>query len=286
MAHGSRAARHTGDMADALLAGKVALVTGAGNGIGRATARLFAEHGAAVAVVDVQHDLAREVAEQIVQAGGTAHAFGADVSVDEEVQRTIEAAANQLGGLQILINNAGISGGGNVAVDGMPLERWDRTMRINLRAHLVAAQCALPWLRQRGGAIVGTASSAGLTSLPGSADYAISKAGVVMLTRQLAAEWGKYGIRVNCVAPGVIDTGFGQPRQPGQERPPRDPRRYEYRSQFIPLGRVGTAEDIAGVMLFLASDLAGFVTGQAILADGGELTNVKQALGWGRPPVG
>jgi NAD(P)-dependent dehydrogenase (short-subunit alcohol dehydrogenase family) len=103
-----------------------------------------------------------------------------------------------------------------------------------------------------------------------------------MLTRQLAAEWGQYGIRVNCVSPGVIDTGFGQPRARGQERPPRDPQRYAYRAQFIPLGRVGTAEDIAKVILFLASDLAGFVSGQNILADGGELPNVKQALGWGR----
>jgi NAD(P)-dependent dehydrogenase (short-subunit alcohol dehydrogenase family) len=265
-----------------LLEGKSALVTGGANGMGRAAARLFAGQGAAVGVVDVVEELAMEVAEQIEAEGGRAIGVRADVASEHDVRNAIDTVVSQFGGLHVLVNNAGVSGGGNAPMEDMPQERWDRTFDINLRAHLMAARAAFPYLKRQGGAIVGTSSSAGLTGLPGSGDYAVSKTGVIALTRQLAAEWGKYGIRVNCISPGVIDTGFGRPRERGQERPASDPQRYAFRTQFIPLGRVGTAEDIAKVMLFLASDLSSFVTGQNILVDGGELTNVKMALGWGR----
>jgi NAD(P)-dependent dehydrogenase (short-subunit alcohol dehydrogenase family) len=275
---------YDGTLADLknLLEGKSALVTGGANGMGRAAARLFASHGASVGVVDVAEDLALEVAEQIEAEGGRAIGVRADVASEKDLHDAVETVASQFGGLHVLVNNAGVSGGGNAPIEDMPQERWDRTFDVNLRAHLLAARAAFPWLKTNGGAIVGTSSSAGLTGLPGSGDYAVSKTGVIALTRQLAAEWGKYGIRVNCISPGVIDTGFGRPRQRGQERPATNPDRYAFRTQFIPLGRIGNADDIARVMLFLASDLSSFVTGQNILVDGGELTNVKMALGWGR----
>jgi len=262
----------------ALLRGKRALITGAGNGIGRAVARLFAEEGASIAAVDLLGDLAAEVAEQLRTAGHRAASFQADVAAEGDVERVVAAVTRDLGGLDILINNAGVTGGGSVSLQEMSLERWDRTLAVNLRAHLLLAQAAFPWLSRQGGAIVGTASSAGVTGLPGSADYGASKAGVIMLTRQLAAEWGRFGIRVNCISPGITDTGFGRPRQPGQERPPRDPASYDFRKQWIPLGRPAEAEEMAKVMLFLASDLASYVSGVNVLVDGGELANLKQAL--------
>jgi NAD(P)-dependent dehydrogenase (short-subunit alcohol dehydrogenase family) len=261
-----------------LLDGKVALVTGAGNGIGRATARLFARHGAAIGAVDIAGDLAQEVAAEIQASGGRAVAIRADVASEVDVATAVATVARAFGGLNILINNAGVPSGDNVPIEDMPLERWDRSMNVNLRAHLMLAKAAFPWLSRHGGAVVGTASSGGMTGLPMAADYGTSKAAVIMLTRQLAAEWGKHGIRVNCVSPGVVSTGFGSPRAPGEERPPVDPAFRAQREQWIPLGRLGEAEEIAKVMLFLASDLASYVTGANVVVDGGELTNVKNAL--------
>ncbi len=150
-------------------------------------------------------------------------------------------------------------------------------MDVNLRAHLMFCQQAFPWLARAGGAIVNNASSAALVGFPYTADYATSKAGVVMLTRELAAEWGKHGIRVNSVAPGLIDTGFGRART-GGPRVPIDPEARARRVKHIPLGRLGEAEDVARVMLFLASDLAAYVTGENILIDGGLLQMFYPAI--------
>lgn len=260
------------------LDGKVAIVTGGGNGIGRATSRLFAAEGAALVVVDLLKELAEEVAEQIQSAGGRAIAIQADIADEADIQRVVENTAREFGAIHILINNAGIAGGGSVPVQEMTTQRWDRTIGINLRGQLLLAQAAFPWLSKDGGAIVCTSSSAGVIPLPSAADYSISKAAVITLVQQLAAEWGKYGIRVNAVSPGQIDTGFGRPRARGEERAPRDPDVQRQRVQWIPLGRTGTAEDVARVMLFLASDQAGYVSGVNIMVDGGELTNVKSAL--------
>ena len=153
---------------------------------------------------------------------------------------------------------------------------------MNLRAHLVLAKAAFPWLARDGGAIVATASTGGMTGLPLAADYGTSKAAVIMLTRQLAAEWGRYRIRANCISPGVVATGFGMPRAPGQERPAVDAAFRTQREQWIPLGRLADPEEIAKVMLFLASDLASYVSGANIVVDGGELTNVRAPCGAGR----
>jgi len=254
-----------------LLEGKWALVTGGASGIGRATARLFAEQGAAVGVVDVVAEAAEAVAGEIRAGGGSAISVQADVADEAAVRRAVESVARAFGGLNIIVNNAGIPGGPATTLDQMTLERWDHTMAVNLRAHLLVCQAAFPWLSRAGGAVVNNASSAAVAGFPFTSDYATSKAGVVMLTRQLAAEWGPHGIRVNSVAPGLIDTGFGRARNPGQPRPPDDPESRAQRVRHIPLGRLGEADDVASVILFLASDLARYVTGENILVDGGLL---------------
>jgi NAD(P)-dependent dehydrogenase (short-subunit alcohol dehydrogenase family) len=254
----------------ALLEGKRALITGAGSGIGRATARLFAEHGAAVGVVDINGEAAEAVAAELRAGSAAAVAVQADVADPAAVERIVQTVADAFGGLNILVNNAGIPGGPPQRLDELPMERWDRTLDVNLRAHLLLARTAFPWLAREGGAVVNTASSAAIAGYPSSPDYAVSKAGVVMLTRQLAAHWGPHGIRVNAVAPGLIDTGFGR-RAAGAPPAPTDPAVRAQRTRHIPLGRLGVAEDVARVILFLASDLAGYVTGANILVDGGLL---------------
>jgi NAD(P)-dependent dehydrogenase (short-subunit alcohol dehydrogenase family) len=265
-------------MSGLLLEKRLALITGAGSGIGRATARLFADEGASVGVVDLVAEAADQVAAEIQAGGGTALAVQADVAQEADVRRAVDAVAQAFGGLNIVVNNAGIPGGPPTTLDRMNMARWDHTLAVNLRAQLLVAQAAFPWLSRAGGAIVNNASSAAIAGFPYTSDYATSKAGVVMLTRELAAEWGRYSIRVNSIAPGLIDTGFGRARTPGQPRPTEDPESRAARTRHIPLGRLGEAEDVARVILFLASDLAGYVTGANILVDGGLLQMFYPAI--------
>jgi NAD(P)-dependent dehydrogenase (short-subunit alcohol dehydrogenase family) len=255
---------------DLRLAGKRALITGAGSGIGRATARLLSQEGVAVGVVDVDDDAAEQVAFDISREGGQAVFFQADVADEDQVLRSVEAVTANFGGLEILVNNAGITGGPWGTLDQMDMARWDATMAVNLRAQVLYCRHAFPYLSRAGGAIVNNASSAAIVGWPQALDYATTKAGVVMLTRQLAGQWGKHGIRVNCVAPGMIDTGFG--RGPAsQPRPPRDPADQARRERYIPLGRTGQADDVASVIVFLASDMARYVSGECVIVDGGLL---------------
>jgi NAD(P)-dependent dehydrogenase (short-subunit alcohol dehydrogenase family) len=254
-----------------LVEGHVALVSGAGSGIGLATARLLAAHGARVALVDLNGAGAEQGAAEIRASGGEAIAWQADASDERDVQRVVAATADAFGGLTVLVNNAGISSGERAASDELSMERWDQMMRVNFRGYLLMARAAVPWLSKRGGAVVNNASSAGIASTPGAAHYATAKAAIIMLTRNLAVEWAPRGVRVNAVAPGIIDTGFGRPD--GQRHIVDQARRARH-ERYIPLGRVGVAEDIAKVMLFLCSDLAGYVTGQTLLVDGGLLDMV------------
>jgi len=239
------------------LEGEVAVVTGAASGIGRASALRFAAEGAAVLVVDRDEAGADAVAGEIGTGGGRAAAMAVDLAVPGAPAAVAERAAEGLGGLHVLLNNAGVHGEG----EG-PQERWDDCLATNLRAPYLLCLAALPHMRAAGaGSIVNTASISGPVVGFASPHYDASKAGLVGLTRHLASLWGQHGIRVNAVCPGFIQTRFIGSKW--------TPDRVEALHRDIALGRVGRAEEIASVALFLASDESSYVTGAAIVADGG-----------------
>jgi NAD(P)-dependent dehydrogenase (short-subunit alcohol dehydrogenase family) len=250
-----------------LLAGKAALITGGASGIGRATAQLFGSEGAAVAVIDVDGAGARAVAQTIEAAGGQAIALGCDVSQARGCHRAIQATVKAFGGLDILFNNAGIIRRADV-VDTTE-EEWDRVMAVNAKSVFLMSKSAVPVMAARGGgAIVNTGSGWGLVGGRDAAAYCASKAAVVNLTRAMALDHGPQGIRVNCVCPGDTDTGMlrSEAQQLGATE-----------AQFLieaadrPLGRIGTPEEIARAVLYLASDASSFVTGAVLVVDGGGL---------------
>ncbi|MCS6927627.1 MAG: SDR family oxidoreductase [Candidatus Binatia bacterium] len=250
--------------------GKVGLITGAGSGIGRATALGFAARGGAVAVVDIDGEKAQAVAAEITAAGGRALAIVADVTRSTDIDLMVSRTVDAFGRLDFLHNNA----------FGMPAAQtstqvaartadvtddvWSHMLDVGLTAVFRAMKRAIPVMRtQGGGAIVNTASISGLRADYGIAAYNAAKAGVINLTRAVAIEYAPYGIRANCVCPGAIDTPLIAPAlaQPGFA---------EAIQRAIPMGRLGRPEEIAHVVLFLASDLASFVTGAAVVADGGQ----------------
>lgn len=249
--------------------GKVALISGAGSGIGRATAIGFAARGAKVAVADLDGAKANAVAAEIIKSGGAARAIVADAGKVEGIEAMIAGTVAAFGGLDILHNNAFgqpplAAGQSRLACVGEIDEAvWDHTIALGLSGVFRAMKRAIPELLKRGGGtIVNTASISGLY-----ADYAIgaynaAKAGVINLTRVAAIEYAARGIRVNCVCPGAIDTPLLRPSMslPGFA---------EGTLAAIPMRRLGQPEEMAGVVMFLASDLASYVTGAAIVADGG-----------------
>lgn len=247
------------------LRGKAVLITGASTGIGAALARAFAAQGAMVGVhYNSSTEAAHALAGEIEAAGGSVALLKGDATQSAEMAAVVERAAETFGRLDGLINNAG----GMVArvlYSDMTDEHYDAVMDLNARSVLSATKAAIPHLRKQGGFIINTTSIAGRTGgTAGSGPYGSSKAFVVSVTKGLALELGKYGIRVNAVAPGFIQTPF-QDRYalPGQA---------EKIAASVPLGRVGTAEDCVGAYLFLASDLmSGYVTGQTVDVNGGQL---------------
>ncbi len=256
------------------LNGKVAVVTGGGSGIGEASSMLFAREGAAVVVADRDADGANRVAQAISDLGGRAVPVVADVTAEDGVAGMVEAA-HTFGPVTVLYANAGIAGSGRAG--DLTVEEWNRVIGVNLTGVWLSARAVLPdMIAAGGGSIVNTASVGGLVGVGGIASYAAAKAGVIGLTRQMAVDYGPDNIRVNAVCPGTVPTPLV--RQTYEEGG-GFASTFEGRADFedimdkakarFPLGRVGSVEDIAALVLYLASDESSWTTGTAIPVDGG-----------------
>jgi NAD(P)-dependent dehydrogenase (short-subunit alcohol dehydrogenase family) len=250
-----------------VLDGKRALITGGASGIGRVTALLFAREGAAVAVADLDGTGARAVARLVTAEGRSALAIACDVSRAADCRRAVHETVDAFGGLDVLFNNAGIIRRADV-VDTTE-EAWDRVMAVNVRSVFLMGKYAVPVMAAGGGgAIVNMASGWGLVGGRNAVSYCASKAAVVNMTRAMALDHGAQQIRVNCVCPGDTDTGMlrEEARQLGANEGA-----FLAEAAARPLGRIGTPEDIARAVLYLASDASSFVTGTALVVDGGGL---------------
>ena len=252
------------------LADKTAIVTGAAGGIGRAASIALAARGASVLLVDVDAAGLRTTAEAIRSAGGTAHEQLADVRKSEDVQAYVAAAVDAYGRVDIFLNNAGIEGAVADLVD-YPEDVFDQVIAINLRGVFLGLKHVLPvMIGQRSGSIVNTASTAGLAAFPQQSAYVASKFGVVALTSTAAAEAGPFGVRVNAICPGVIETRMMRAIE-ADLMPDEPSRAKELVIERVPLGRYGSPEEVAGVVCFLASDDASYVSGATWRVDGGRL---------------
>ncbi len=252
------------------LEGQAALITGGASGVGRATALRFADEGAAaVTLFDRDPDRLAAVAEEVTARGARAGTVSGDVGVVEDCRRAVEAACSLTGNLDVLVSNAGTDA--TVAFLEMSLEEWDRVLRINLTASFVLGQLAAQAMVAggRGGNILYTASISGVAASQGDAHYGVSKAGTISLVKSMAIELVGHGIRVNAVSPGPLDTplslellGSEEALQAAREHWP-----------MVPMDRLGRPEEIAAAFAYLASDDAGYTTGQNLVIDGGLITN-------------
>lgn len=249
-----------------ILEGKVALVTGAGSGIGRAGAMAMARHGAQVVVTDLDAEKAAQVVEELMAEGVSAASAQLDVTDDAAVGAEIARVVNAHGRLDVLHSHAGYQVEGDL--EQVPLEGMDLSWRLNVRSHFIAARATVAQMRaQGGGSIIITSSNSGVQYDRGMIAYATTKHAVVAMTRQMAADYAKDNIRFNALCPGFIDTPFNagfETQMGGRDK------LESYVAKTIPMGRWGTTGEIADSILFLASDMSTFMTGHALVIDGGE----------------
>jgi NAD(P)-dependent dehydrogenase (short-subunit alcohol dehydrogenase family) len=254
------------------LQGKVAVITGAGRGIGRVTALLFAKEGAKLTLVDNDESSVASTAQEIKGQGGIAAAVVCDIANKPDITSAMQSAVREQGALHILVNNAGITLT-RPFVDTAS-EEIDALVSVNLKGTIFASQAAIPHIiTAGGGAIVHEASNAGLVGRPWQSVYGATKAGLISLTKSMALSFAKNNIRVNCICPGSIDTPMLRTALSSSGDFDENWRKTE---MVIPMGRIGAAEDIANATLFLASDEASYITGVALPVDGGRTAGVAE----------
>jgi len=250
-----------------LLRGKAALITGAASGIGRATALLFAREGAAVTIADIDEEGGNTVAREIIDKGGHALFEMADVTSAADCERILKRVSREFGAIHVLFNNAGIIR--RASIVELSEEDWDRVMAVNVKSIFVLSRQVIPLMANAGGgSIINMASGWGLAGGPRAAVYCASKGAVVLLTKAMAIDHGPQNIRVNCICPGDTDTNMlrNEAQQLGESSD-----NFLAEAARRPLGRVGKPEEIAQAALYLASDASSFVTGTALVVDGGGL---------------
>jgi 3-oxoacyl-[acyl-carrier protein] reductase len=244
------------------LKNRIAIITGAGQGIGRAIALGFAREGAKVVIADINEESARAVKNEIETSGGTALAIRTDVSIELSVRAMIDSSLRDFGRLDILVNNAGIFP--TSLVEEMTEEEWDRVIGTNLVGAFLCSRAVVSnFIKQRGGRIISITSGRAFQGAKNAAHYAASKAGIIGFNKSLALEVAPHGITANVICPGITDTA--QPRGHMTEE------QIYAQAQRIPLQRIGRPEDLVGPAVFLASDAAGFITGQTLLVNGGSI---------------
>jgi NAD(P)-dependent dehydrogenase (short-subunit alcohol dehydrogenase family) len=253
------------------LEGKSAVITGGGSGIGRACALKLSEAGARVMIADIREDIARETAELVASAGGTALYLKCDVGSETEVEAMTARTIEQFGGLHILVSNAGNSTRGGI--HELSLQDWERVIRVQLTGTFLSARAALRhMIRHGGGNIITIGSISSVVIGPGgsAASYKAAKGGILQLTRAIATEYAHQGVRANCVCPGAVATNIGkhtlEDSSQWTSEIKEEPRKYNF---DVPIKRVADPMEIANVVAFLASDESSFVTGSAVMVDGG-----------------
>jgi NAD(P)-dependent dehydrogenase (short-subunit alcohol dehydrogenase family) len=256
------------------LQGKIAIITGAGSGIGRAGALAFAREGAKVTIAGRRLEPLKETAKAVQELGGEAVSVQADIAKVDDVKRIVEQCIKAFGRLNVLYNNAGYGIGGSI-IDAEE-ESWDRVLNTNLKGTFMCSKYAIREIKRQGsGSVINTSSVMGLTGGPASVAYCASKGGIVNMTRAMSCDCAPVGIRVNCICPGSI-----YPTRPVEEefQASGDPERLKgFYEKLYPIGRLGGPEEVAKLAVFLASDESSFITGQIFVIDGGVMAQFPEA---------